>query len=248
LAAWFALVSAESQPIQTPEVAFDSASIKPAKPGARGYSIRPFPGRVSAENVTLKLLISEAYHVHEFQISGGPKWVDSDRYDLEAKATANVPPTSKQIRAMLQQLLADRFGLTVRHDSKEMPVYALEVAKDGSKLRPAMRPDARVMFRVYQRRQITAENAPLENLTNVLTWLLGRSVLDRTGLEGSFDYKLEWSPDDLQLPAQEAPPQLDGNAPSLGSALQQQLGLKLASWKDLVDLIVVEKAEKPARN
>ena len=145
----------------------------------------------------MKLLISEAYHVYEFQISGGPKWIDSDRYDVEAKSAGDVPPTKKQLQTMLQTLLADRFGLTVRHERKEMPVYALQVGKDGPKLRPAMHADAPVMFRVFQRRQITAENAPLENLTDVLTWLLGRPVLDRTGLEGSFDYKLEWSPDEL---------------------------------------------------
>jgi len=203
---------------------------------------------VSAQNVTLKLLISEAYHVYEFQISGGPKWIDSDRYDVEAKSAGDVPPTKKQLQTMLQTLLADRFGLTVRHERKEMPVYVLQADKEGPKLRPAMHADAPVMFRVFQRRQITAENAPLENLTDVLTWLLGRPVLDRTGLEGSFDYKLEWSPDELQLQSQEAPPQADGNAPSLGGALQRQLGLRLAALKDLVDLITVEKAERPTGN
>jgi uncharacterized protein (TIGR03435 family) len=104
------------------------------------------------------------------------------------------------------------------------------------------------MFRVFQRRQITAENAPLENLTEALTWILGRPVLDRTGLEGSFDYKLEWSPDETQLRSQEAPPETDGNVPSLAAALQQQVGLRLVSRKGPVDLIMVEKAERPREN
>jgi uncharacterized protein (TIGR03435 family) len=196
----------------------------------------------------LKLLISEAYHVYDFQISGGPKWIDSDRYDVEAKATGDAPPTRNQLRAMLQKLLADRFGLTVRHERKEMPVYVLHAAKDGPRLQPARNPDAPIMFRVSQRRHITAENAPLENLTDVLTWLLGKPVLDRTGLEGTFDYTLEWSPDGLQLQSQEAPAQADDKAPSLGGALQQQLGLRLSSGKDRVELVAVEKAERPSAN
>ena len=119
------IASAWSQTAQAPDTAFDVASIKPARPDARGYSIRPFPGRLSAENVTLKLLIAEAYHVYDFQISG-PKWMDSDRYDLEAKIAGDAPPSKTQLRAMLQRLLADRFGLSVRRESKEMSVYMLE--------------------------------------------------------------------------------------------------------------------------
>lgn len=248
MAMGFSMAVAESQPVQETAAAFDSASIKPARPEARGYSIRPLPGRLSAENITLKLLIAEAYHVYDFQVSGGSKWVDSERYDVEAKAAGDAAPNRSQLRAMLQNLLADRFGLTLRHESKEMPVFVLEAGKGGSKLRPAMHPDVPVMFQVFQRRQIVAENAPLDHLTDVLTWLLGRPVLDRTGLEGGFDYKLEWVPDELQLQSQEAPPQTDGNAPPLGVALQQQLGLRLASAREPVTLLTVEKAQKPSEN
>jgi len=243
----FGMAAAHSQSAQMSSAAFDVASIKPARLDARGYSIRPFPGRLSAENVTLKLLIAEAYHVYDFQISG-PKWIDSDRYDLEAKIGGDVPASRTQLRSMLQRLLADRFSLSVRRESKEMSVYMLEADKGESKLQPAKHPDRPVMFRVFQRRQITAENAPLENLTGALAWLLGRPVLDRTGLEGSFDYKLEWSPDEMQLRSQEAPPETDGNAPSLAVALQQQVGLRLVSRKGPVDLILVEKAERPKAN
>ena len=145
------IASAWPQTVQLPDTAFDVASIKPARPEARGYSIRPFPGRLSAENVTLKLLIAEAYHVYDFQVSG-PKWIDSERYDLEAKIGGDAPPSKAQLRAMLQKLLADRFGLSVRRESKEMPVYMLEEGKGGSKLQPAKHPDGPVGFRVFQRR------------------------------------------------------------------------------------------------
>jgi uncharacterized protein (TIGR03435 family) len=243
----FGMAAAHSQSAPISSAVFDVASIKTARPDTRGYSIRPFPGRLSAENVTLKLLIAEAYHMYDFQISG-PKWIDSDRYDLEAKVGGDVPVSRIQLRSMLQRLLADRFSLSVRRESKEMSVYILEADKGETKLQPAKHPDSPAVFRVFQRRQITAENAPLEDLTEALTWLLGRPVMDRTGLEGPFDYKLEWSPDEMQLRSQEAPPEIDGNAPSLAAALQQQVGLRLVSRKGPVDLIVVEKVERPRAN
>src|SRR5262249_35841740 len=140
---------ASAQSLQPPDAGFAVESIKPAIPGARGYSIRPFPGRLSAENVTVRLLIAEAYHVYDFQISG-PKWIDSDRYNLEAKTDGDAPASRTQIRAMLQKLLADRFGLSVRRESKEMPVYALEAATAESKLQPTKHSDSPVMFRVFQ--------------------------------------------------------------------------------------------------
>ncbi len=108
--------------------AFEVASIKPARPGARGYSIRPFPGRLKAENGTLKLLRADAYHVYDFQISG-PKWIALNRYDLEAKSSGDVPPSKTQLRAMLQKLLAERFGVRVRRESKEMRVYVLQLGR-----------------------------------------------------------------------------------------------------------------------
>jgi uncharacterized protein (TIGR03435 family) len=249
---WMALglgwAGPQSPTEQAPDAAFDVALIKPARPGARGYSIRPLHGRVSAENVTLKLLIGEAYHVHDFQVSGGPKWIDSDRYDVEAKVGGGMTPGKQQMKAMLQKLLAERFGLIVRHEYKEMPVFVLEAGKGRQKLQPTKHPEAPMTFRVAQRRQITAQNAPLESLTEALTWMLGRPVLDRTDLKGSFDYHLEWSPDELQLLSQDAPSQKDDNAPSLAGALQEQMGLKLVSQKGPVDLITVEKAERPTAN
>ena len=227
--------------------AFDAASIKPAASGLRGYSIRPVADWLAAQNATLKLLIGEAYHVYDFQVSG-PKWIDADRFDIEATAGGGAIPNRKEMREMLQKLLADRFALVVRKEEKEMPVYTLEPAKGGPKVAPTKHADAPEMFRVFQRRQVTAENAPLEALIEVLTWLLGKPVLDRTGMEGNFDYKLEWAPDEVQVQSQEAPPQTDGQAPSLTGALQQQMGLRLVAKRAPVELIVVEWAEKPASN
>src|SRR5690349_20813815 len=126
---------------------FAVASVKPAKAGARGFSIRPLPGRVSAENVTLKLLIGEAYHVQDFQISGGPRWAAIDRFDVEAKVEGSAQPAPRELRTMLQKLLEDRFALKVRRDSKEMQAYLLSPAKGGVKLQSAKNPEQPVMFR-----------------------------------------------------------------------------------------------------
>ena len=229
--------------------AFDSASIKPAQSGARGFSIRPLPGRLSAQNVTLKQLIAEAWHIHDYQVSGGPKWADSDRYDLEAKAAgASDPPGEKQLMAMLQTLLQQRFSLTVRLETRDQAVYDLEPARGGPKLQPATDPSAPEMFRVFQRHQVTSTNAPLSRLTETLSWLLGRPVYDQTGLTGRFDYKFEWAPDDLQLRSDESPVTAEGALPSLGSALQEALGLRLLSKRGPVEIVNIEKAEKPAPN
>lgn len=240
------LTCTQAQPTPA-DTAFEVASIKPRAAGTRGYSMRPLHDRLSAQNVTLKLLIAEAYHVYDFQISGGPKWIDSDRYDLEAKAPI-ASPTHRQLREMLRKFLAERFALAVRQEAKEMPVYTLEAEKGGVKIVPPKSADAEVVFRVYQRRQITSQNAPLEYLTEALTILLGRPVRDETGLKGNFDYKLEWAPDEVQVQSTEAPVQTDGAAPSLPGALKGQLGLRLVSKRAPVEFIVVESAQKPAAN
>jgi uncharacterized protein (TIGR03435 family) len=185
--------------------------------------------------------------VYDFQVSG-PKWIDVDRYDLEAKAAGEAPHTKAQLREMLRRLLADRFALGLRRETKVLPVYALETGSGGAILRRAKNPADPMVFRVFQRRQIISRNAPLEHLTDVLTWLLGKPVLDRTGLEGSFDYDLEWSPDEVQLNSQEAPPDPSLDKPSLASVLQKQLGLRLVPRRDAVETIFVEKAERPTAN
>lgn len=229
--------------------AFDAASIKPAQSGARGYSIRPQPGRLTTQNTTLKQLIAAAYHVYDYQVSGGPKWVDTDHFDVEAKAPdADKPPSDKEVMLMLQKLLQQRFALTIRRDTRDQPVYVLQPAKSGVKLQQTKDTSVPVFFRVEQRHKITSANAGLEHLTETLAWILGRPVIDQTGAAGAYDYKLEWAPDDLQLRSDESPVQSEGSLPSLGSALQETLGLRLVSQKGPVEIINIEKAEHPAAN
>ncbi len=232
---------------QTP--VFDSASIKPAQTGVRGFSLQPLPGRLSGRNVSLKQLIAAAYRVHDYQVEGGPKWIDSDRYDLEAKAPdAAVPPGERQLMVMLQHLLAERFHLSVVSETKEQQVYILEPARNGPKVQHTRDTTVPVFFRVVQRHQVTSTNAPLEHLVETLAWILGRPVIDKTGIEGPMDYQLEWAPDDIQLRSDESPVQTDGSLPSLGSALQEVLGLRLVSQKGPVEIVSVQSAAQPAAN
>jgi len=229
--------------------AFDAVSIKPASTGVRGYSIRPLPGRLSTQNTTLKQLVAAAYHVNDYQVTGGPKWIDSDRFDIEAKAAdAAKPPSDKELMIMLQKLLEQRFAITVRRDTREQQVYALQSGKNGPKLQASKDTTVPVQFRVVQRHLITSVNAPLDHLIETLQWVLGRPVLDQTGLTGPFDYKLEWAPDDLQLRSDESPVQSAASLPSLGSALQETLGLRLVSQKGPVEIINIETAGHPAGN
>lgn len=238
-------LQAQSQPEAA--AAFEVASIKPAKPGIRGFSINPLPGgRFTTSNTTLRMLISEAYHLYDFQVSGGPNWLDSYRVDIQAKADPGAKP--EQLRAMLQKLLADRFGLVVHREMKELPVYALVVAKNGPKIQQSKDAEGSPEFRVFMRSQIMAKRAPLSLLTEALAMLLSRPVSDKTGLQGGFEYKLQWTPDQSQTRGGDDPLPPDPDRPSIFVALQEQLGLKLESQKGPVEIIVIDHAEKPSEN
>jgi len=242
-----ALAGAQTSRPQS-ELAFDAASIEQSKPDARGYSIRPLPGRLEASNTTFRQLVAAAYHVYDFQISGGPKWIDTEHYDIEAKAAAGSQPTNSQLEVMLQQLLAERFQLTTHHETKDLPVYALEVGKGGPKFQAAKDPQAPVYFRLYQRHQITARASPVSNLTETLSQLLGRPVLDKTGLTGVYDFTLEWTPDEAHVRSDENAVSADSNVPSLAGALGEQLGLRLSGQRGPAQILVVDHAEKASVN
>jgi len=226
--------------------------------------------------VSLKLLIQQAYDVRDFQISGGPGWITSDRYAIEAKSLdtpAGPPPDfmkmsederkkiQERTRQMIQGLLADRFQLKVHHETKELPIYALVVGKGGSKLKeigstsdPSMKPG---MMRMGIG-QLTGSQVPLAFLVQNISQMVGRTVVDLTGLKGNYDFELKWTPDVGQgggpfggpppPPGVEGPPPPDPNGPTLFTALQEQLGLKLESTKGPVDIIVIDRVEKPSEN
>jgi uncharacterized protein (TIGR03435 family) len=273
----------------SPSVAFEAASIKPNDSGAI-RRLMGVPGdRFVATNETLWRLITVAYGapgflpqpLSEYQISGGPSWIDSDRFDIDAKAVGDALRGSDGTRRkllMLQTLLAQRFKLAVHHEMRKMPVYALVFARRNRTLGPELRkPDVDcVAFRRdpgYRPKPLFGTPAfdstnpdpcgfgiavegvlkggmTMTDLTATFSKWLNRAVVDRTGLTGSFDVDLQFSFEGLPgTPT--LPPGVDRPAnenPSIFTAVQEQLGLKLESTTGPVDVLVIDHAEKPTPN
>jgi uncharacterized protein (TIGR03435 family) len=244
---------------QTP--AFDAASVKPSPAGQRGYSLPPpTHGTLTLKNVTLKQLVVEAYQIQEFQVTGGPTWFDSARYDVTARAATNVG--KREVYQMLQALLADRFQLTIRRETRALPMYELALGKSGVKIH--LSPDAGDCpdlqaqtrdhpcggFSIRNRREVIGERVSMQQLADTLSFFVSRTVLDKTGLKGVFDVKLSWTPDEGQRRGQESPDAAatDETGPSIITALQEQAGLKLESKKGPVEVLVIDRAEKATEN
>ncbi len=253
---------------------FDVSSIKPAAPGGRGMFIHPMPGgRVNITNMSLKMLIEIAYRVQPFQISGGPGWTESEHYDIVATPDHAVNQSDWPV--MLQWLLADRFHLVFHRETRELPVYALVMARKDGKLGPGMTeskeggctpfdpnkpplpPEAGKSMcgtRRMSLRSLTGFDLQIDDIVPMLSRMLGRRVINKTGLSGKFDMQMEFRPDESQIammaPAGSPPLPVpaDASGPSLFTALQEQLGLKLESQKGPVEALVIDRAEKPSEN
>ncbi len=212
---------------------FEVASVKPSAPDVPGLFLQPqLGGNLRITGATLKNLIAYAYNAREFAISGGPGWANSDRFDIDARAARSSPSENsssnpQQMRERLKSLLAERFQLAIHTESKEQNVYALVVGKNGPKLHAAK---AESEPKIRRRGgSIICEGVGMQMLVINLANSLDRPVLDKTGLTGRYDFKLEWSLDALKvsssIPATgtEAPTAPDPNGPSLFAALQEQL-------------------------
>jgi uncharacterized protein (TIGR03435 family) len=224
---------------------FDVISIHASAPDVNTDTRRLPGGRLIATGLTVKGLIRRAWDVQDFQIVGGPDWVATDRYDLSARApdgTASDEPLNPFIQAML----ADRFGLRIHHDSRQLPRLALTVGKNGHKLRAAQ-PGAKTTWSMA-RGSMTGKNVTSAMLSvDMLQRVLNQWVSDETGIPGRFDVTLKWNPgDDLTA---SAPGDLD---PSLGAsiytAIQEQLGLKLVARRGPVPVIVIDSLSRPTEN
>jgi len=227
---------------------FDVASIKMSGPGESERSLTHNAGaRLTTSNATLKMLILLAYQVMPYQLSGGPSWLESDGFDIEAKA-ANPKATQAQFRQMLQGLLADRFQLKVHMATAELPVYMLVAAKGGAKLAEAKQANPEVSVKIDGPGHMTAIKATMPMLTNALTRPLQRKVVDQTGLVGAYNFELRYLPDPKPpRPGDDAAPPI-GNGPSLFTALQEQLGLSLKAGRGPVEVLVIDHAERPSAN
>ena len=292
LATFFASAALVAQTPQTPGTpqttpAFEVASIKPNNSGDGRVMMQNQPGRYIATNVNLRVLIRNAYQLQDFQISGGPAWLTSDRFDINAKVPDEfrnlTPPTPGSgpgpLALMIRALLAERFKLVVHSETKDAPIYALVLARSDGRLGPSLKKsevDCAAQFAAGRGRSampppgpppaggpmpcgirigpgnMAVGGSPLSQVANSLGMFAGRIVQDRTGLAGNYDFELTWTPDNMPpRPAgADGPPQINGvavdpNGPSLFTAVQEQLGLKLDSQRGPVEMLVIDRAEKP---
>jgi len=272
--------SAQStQAANAPPPSFEVASIKPNRSGTNMVQLFMKPGEFSARAETVKEVIKFAYDIKsDNQLSRGPGWIDSEKYDIDAKEEDSVAEKlqklpfeeqDKQVRSMVRSLLAVRFKLEVSHETKDLPVYALLVAKNGPKLTETKVPPPAAGgasapnkgfrgIRFTGPGELSGTNINIGLLADVLSEdaELGRLVIDQTGLKGNYDWTLKWTPapgapvfkgaDGGQVPTDAPPPGSSG--PSIFTAIQEQLGLKLESSKGPVELLVIDHIERPTEN
>jgi uncharacterized protein (TIGR03435 family) len=265
-----------------PLPAFEVASVRVNTTAQMNRLFRPQPGgRFEATNMRLRDLVQFAYQVRNFQIEGGPDWMDTTSFDIVAKApgevTAPMPGGAPSPYAlMMRSLLADRFKLVVHQETKEVPIYVLALARADGRLGPELAPsttDCAALVKAAaggvpppaiqgDRIQCGLRIGPgrmdmggfsFAEFANGLSMLLQRTVVNRTGLSGNYDAKIIFSPE--QLPGLPMPPPgtpgvppLDPNAPSIFTAVQEQLGLKLDSSRGPVPLLVIDRAEMPVED
>ena len=242
---------AQAQTAGAAPLTFEVASIKPSDPSRPDTGLHRSNAKFAATNHTLKRLIAFAYDVELFQISGGPAWVNSDGYDVTAKTPDDVahhkgPNDDKK---MVQALLSDRFKLTMHTESRELPIYALVIGKNGSKFEIAKPHVGSSGVTGRGETHWTFTEAPLSLLVHVLSQRLGRPVVDRTGLTAHYDFKLEWSPDPTSSePRDSGSSASDPAGPTLFTAIQEQLGLRLEAQKGPVEVLVIDHVDRPSEN
>lgn len=230
----------------TPPPTFEAASLKLNTSTSNGTHSHSTPGALRISNYTLRSLLVAAYGVKESQVAGGPKWVDSDRYDIDAKAAG--PAGGRELYQMLQSLLTERFKLVVHRESKAFPGYALVVTKGGLKMKPVE--DDGNHSSNSDGGPITFKAISMARLADWMARRLGVPVVDATEIHGVFNFVLDWTPDNRSS-AEVAPgavPVPADPSPSLFAALQEQLGLRAEPRKISLEVIVVDHAEKPAEN
>jgi len=251
---------------------FEVASVKPASKGG-ATSVETEHGRF-AWSETLYGFALLAYGiqgcgaiVHDpvrcTRLTGGPDWIHSDSFDIEAKIPAGMPEytaaqfssgNAPELQAMLQALLADRFKLQIHHTTKELPIYTLTVAKGGVKAKPAEGSERQQFMFAPGNAGDASEstiramvrNCTVSRITAMLGNILGRPVVDRTGLQGAFNFDLLYEPD--HDPGDSPMPAAGLGGAGMFEALEKQAGLKLESTKGPVDVIVIDRAEKPSPN
>ncbi len=220
---------------------FEATAIHPDTVGASPGTGFDFNGTtLRVTNATVQYLIRSAYRVQADQVVGGPAWLDSDRYDIDAKTGGTEKISPEQFRAMLQNLLADRFGFRAHRETRQMTAFVLVADKGGTKLREDTEGGGNRLNtdRASGKAVLTGTGVSMEQLSGYIGDKLSRVVIDKTELKGVYDFTLEWDPE--QAPGE--------TGPSMFTGLREQLGLRLESQKTPVDVLVIDSVGRPSEN
>jgi uncharacterized protein (TIGR03435 family) len=252
-----------------PNSQFEVVSVKP-NAGNGQQNLRVSPGRVAVTNVPLRTLIQFAYQVQPRELVDAPDWITTERFDITATADPN--SSIEQMRVMLRGLLEDRFKMKVHKEKRDLPIYALTLARRDGQLGPKLHESA-VDCGANGRQPLSATQDPatqdpskrclivplfnvgrfqgrglhMENVASALNNVVDRTIVDKTGLTGPYEFELSWAPDSLQ-PTAAGPtsaPRADIGGPSLFTALQEQLGLKLEPQRGPIEILVLDHVERP---
>jgi uncharacterized protein (TIGR03435 family) len=254
-----AVIPLGAQAPPTARPAFDAASVRLNRTGERTQSTILPGGRYSATNVPLRMMIRSAYGLQDYQLVGGPAWLGTDGYDVNAKAATEATPA--QLFAMVRSLLEDRFALASHRETRTLPVYTLtrlDAGALGKQLRTSIaecagppaapgRPRCGILMNFGE---VRGTGATLAQLATSIVPFAGRAVQERTGLAGPFDFELRFMPDGVAfpLPPGVAPPAANADSPSLFTAVQEQLGLKLEAATAPMDVLVIDRVERPSED
>jgi bla regulator protein BlaR1 len=275
--------ASQSQDMPARALAYESVSIKasptqPDKSANAKTNVFFRPDGFTGKSMPMQMLIREAYGVQNYQITGAPEWITSEMFDVDLKAGKStgdelqkLSPEQRKLeqQRMLQALLADRLNLTLHRETKDLPIYELVIATDGPKLQkakpgdtysnglkgPGGEPGIGVLLITGREGPIKGQGVSITSLVNLLSFRLGRTVIDETGLLGNYDFTLQWAPDSAQpaIPngaeagtqAGNTKPSLDSSTPAILTAIQEQLGLRLESREGPTEILVIDHVEAP---
>lgn len=225
---------------------WEIATVKPSDPNDNGHQHILFRGQhVMLLDHTVEEILLISYGVEKSQLAGEPNWVKTERWDVDGVSDVEGTPGLPQLQQMMRKILAERYGLKLHHEQREMPVYALTVAKGGPKLVPNTSDPNGLMDQqnnMSNGRDVEAlKNTSMAELALILQFRVDRPVVDQTGLKGRYDFNLQWTTDEASAPAPDAPP-------GLFTAIREQIGLRLEPAKAPADVLVIDQVERPGAN
>ena len=223
---------------------FEVATIKPHNPNSNYNDFSFSRDRIALVDQTVLHLIVFAYAINRRQIANAPAWINNVTFDVEGKSDAKSQPNVRQEQEMVKKLLAERFGLQFHREKRELPVYALQIAKGGPRLTPTQHPDAQPTQHndghgTQTMRSFTS--AAMSDFVQLMEYFVDRPIIDQTGLTGRYDFKLTYTYADATNSDPDSPP-------PLFTALQEQIGLKFQPMKAVTDVLIVDQVEQPSPN